>query len=173
MIVTPRSDRSANEDTVDEESGRYFLRPEQWTAAHSRHDIKQGRRCEADQAHPAELHQYAFKRVQHRPLEVTIGDEDEVGAPIHRYWIERQTCRIFSAWGPSPLASLSCRGSAILIKLVLSTSATTLTPSFCSFASDLCSSAMACAGCCAGRLGRRRLVPRPSARRSATPTACR
>src|ERR1700678_3847035 len=116
-------------------------------AGHSRHHVKQRRRGEADQAHTAELHQYVFKRVQHRPLQMAIGGKDEVRAPVHRYWIERQTCRIFSAWGPRPLASLSCSGSAILIKLALSTSATTLTPSFWSLASDLCSSAIACAGC--------------------------
>src|SRR5271165_2193305 len=37
------------------------------------------------------------------------------------YSIERQTCRIFSACGPRPLASFSCSGSAILMKLALST----------------------------------------------------
>src|ERR1700677_2911212 len=116
-------------------------------ASHSRHHVKQRRRGEADQAHTAELHQYALERVQRPPLQMAIGGKDEVRAPVHRYWIERQTCRIFSAWGPRPLASLSCSGSAILIKLALSTSATTLTPSFCSLASDVCSSAIACAGC--------------------------
>src|ERR1700677_4350954 len=115
-------------------------------ASHSRHHVKQRRRGEADQAHTAELHQYVFKRVQQRPLQMAIGGKDEVRAPVHRYWIERQTCRIFSAGGTRPLASLSCSGSAILMKLALSTLVTTLTPSFCSLASDLCSSAIACAG---------------------------
>src|SRR5271163_3490181 len=116
-------------------------------AGHSRDDVKQRRRGEANQAHAAKLHQHALQRVQRAPFQMAIGVEDEVRAPVHRYWIERQTCRIFSAWGPRLLASLSCSGSAILMKLILSTSVTTLTPSFWSLASDLCSSAIACAGC--------------------------
>ena len=33
MIVAPGRDRRPDEDTIDEESGRHFLRPEQRTAA--------------------------------------------------------------------------------------------------------------------------------------------
>ena len=53
-------------------------------AGHSRHDIKQRRRGEADQTHAAELHQYALERIQRRPLQVAIGGEDEVGVAFHR-----------------------------------------------------------------------------------------
>ena len=50
-----------------------------------RDDVEQGRRREADQANAAELHEYALERVQRRPLQVAIGGEDEVRAPLHRY----------------------------------------------------------------------------------------
>src|ERR1700722_2645986 len=89
-----------------------------------------------------------LKPIQRAPLEMAIGGEDEIGALAQRlfYSIERQICRIFSACGPRLLASFSWSGSATLMKLALSTSVTTLTPSCCSLARDLWLSSIASAG---------------------------
>src|ERR1700677_401152 len=111
-------------------------------AGFPRHHIDQCGNGECRQAHTAQDHQHPFEHIERRPFQMPVGLQND----RCRHWMERQISRIFTACGPSPAAILSCNGFAAAMKPDLSTSVTNFTPSFSSFACDLCSSAMARAG---------------------------
>src|ERR1700751_153756 len=112
-------------------------------AGFPRDELDQRRQREACQADAAQHHQHALKRIQGRPFQVPVRRLDK---GVAHYWIVRVMPRIFTAWGPSSSAILSCGGCATAMKPDLSTSGTNLTPSFSRLARDLASRAIAMAG---------------------------
>src|SRR5215208_6315903 len=169
VVVAPRRERHADEDAPGEEAGRDLLQPKPGPADLAGADVAKHREREADDAGPAGEVEERLDPVERRPFQVPLARADEGRRQQGRTAVQlegrvpggrrlsrprsgrahlmlRTSPRIFSACGPSSLASWSWIGCAALMKPVLSTPSTTLTPSFFSRSADSFSSASAFMG---------------------------
>src|SRR5262245_7771774 len=171
MVDTACRSSHADEDAPGKEARGGKLQPEDRNTCRARHDIEEHRKGESCDGNSAQYHQDMLERIQHPPFQMAVARDHErqVGqelpqtsggmrwaAAISRrrpgrklrldHLTLRTSSRIFTACGPSSLASWSWIGLAAVMKPDLSTFSTTLTPMVLSFVAESASSLSPSAG---------------------------
>src|SRR6187399_258016 len=154
---------------MDEKRHHCFLGKKPGVTDRACDDVAKHDNTEAGDANAAQDHQQVFEGVERAPFEMALLVQDQavethhgisgISARMRRaggsrasrpgptdYWTLRTSPRTFTALGPRSDASLSWIGLLICWKPLLSTSLTTFTPIFSSFASAWCSRSKATAG---------------------------